>query len=68
MRIERGKSTISMRTFQIAEIPPWKTVLQKDDDPVFAGRPADRGGGFTQAPAYDLTPPRTYGFEVHYKF
>jgi iron complex outermembrane receptor protein len=26
------------------------------------------GGGFTQAPAYDLTPPRTYGFEVHYKF
>ena len=26
------------------------------------------GGGFTQAPAYDLTPPRTWGFEVHYKF
>jgi iron complex outermembrane receptor protein len=26
------------------------------------------GGAFTQAPAYDLTPPRTYGFEVHYKF
>ncbi|MFI4966195.1 MAG: TonB-dependent receptor [Caulobacterales bacterium] len=26
------------------------------------------GGGFTQAPAYDLTPPRTYGVEVHYKF
>jgi iron complex outermembrane receptor protein len=26
------------------------------------------GGGFTQGPAYDLTPPRTYGFEVHYKF
>ncbi len=26
------------------------------------------GGGFTQAPAYDLTPPRTYGIEVHYKF
>ena len=26
------------------------------------------GGGFSQAPAFDLTPPRTYGFEVHYKF
>jgi len=26
------------------------------------------GGGFSQAPAYDLTPPRTYGVEVHYKF
>ena len=26
------------------------------------------GGGFTQGPAYDLTPPRTYGVEVHYKF
>ncbi|HEX3887514.1 MAG TPA: TonB-dependent receptor [Phenylobacterium sp.] len=26
------------------------------------------GGGFTQAPAYDLTPPRTYGMEIHYKF
>lgn len=26
------------------------------------------GGGFTQAPAYDLTPPRTYGIEIHYKF
>jgi len=26
------------------------------------------GGGFTQAPAFDLTPPRTYGVEVHYKF
>ena len=26
------------------------------------------GGPFTQAPSYDLTPPRTYGFEVHYKF
>jgi iron complex outermembrane recepter protein len=26
------------------------------------------GGGFTQAQSYDLTPPRTYGFEIHYKF
>ncbi len=26
------------------------------------------GGGFTQAPGFDLTPPRTYGVEVHYKF
>ncbi|THD60236.1 TonB-dependent receptor, partial [Phenylobacterium sp.] len=26
------------------------------------------GGAFTQAPGYDLTPPRTYGMEFHYKF
>jgi len=26
------------------------------------------GGSGFQAPSYDLTPPRTYGFEVHYKF
>ncbi len=25
-------------------------------------------GGFGQAPSYDLTPPRTYGMELHYKF
>jgi iron complex outermembrane receptor protein len=26
------------------------------------------GGAPTVASSYDLTPPRTYGFEVHYKF
>jgi len=26
------------------------------------------GGAATQAPAYDLTPPRLYGLEFHYKF
>ncbi len=26
------------------------------------------GGGYTTSSNYDLTPPRTYGFEVHYKF
>jgi iron complex outermembrane receptor protein len=26
------------------------------------------GAGITQDPAYDLTPPRTFGVEVHYKF
>jgi iron complex outermembrane recepter protein len=26
------------------------------------------GGGPTQAPAFDLTPPRLYGMELHYKF
>jgi iron complex outermembrane receptor protein len=40
-------------------------------DAAGAGYPISQpvgGGGPTQAPAYDLTPPRTYGFEVHYKF
>jgi len=29
---------------------------------------AASGGAYTQDPTYDLTPPRTYGIEVHYKF
>jgi iron complex outermembrane receptor protein len=28
----------------------------------------DPGAGITQVPAFDLTPPRTFGAEVHYKF